>query len=481
MANIENNKGAILSTVLIYFSIAAIGLASENISYRVRVVDIKGHPVVGAEVAALETIYDLANGKVCNELLEKKVTGQDGTVQLNIVSYRNGLYIVARKNTYAFGWDYFHQLSMPLDGSELTILLDKPCMLSGKVVDETGTAVIGAKVRAEFASDYIERLFNVSAPVEWFTAITDAQGIFTFDNVPPDASADFLVTAPGKASIWTFEATDNIPGYRYAAGKTDIRIVLPDEGIIKGQVVDPAGKPVGGIMLLTRPNTKAANYHCINRTGSEKDGSFIFRNVQADTYSLQVAAPTGKMAEWVARDIRIVVKKGQTLDGVIVKVRKGGFIDFVLRDSATKKAATGVFVLLGCLIAPQLGDPLFQGIFTYIQEFQGYISPGILAAFVFGMVFKRTPALAGVAGLVLTVPVYGFLQWQFGGIAFLNRMAITFAIILVVMYVITMLKPLPAPRVLPERDDFDMRPTPAVKILGAGVIVATIILYIIFW
>jgi SSS family solute:Na+ symporter len=147
----------------------------------------------------------------------------------------------------------------------------------------------------------------------------------------------------------------------------------------------------------------------------------------------------------------------------------------------TGRAATGVFVLLGCVIAPQLGDPRFQGIFTYIQEFQGYISPGILAAFVFGMVFKRAPALAGVAGLVLTVPVYGFLQWQFGEIAFLNRMAITFAIILLVMYVITLVRPLPEPRILPEREDFDMRPTPSVKILGAGVIVATVILYIIFW
>jgi SSS family solute:Na+ symporter len=147
----------------------------------------------------------------------------------------------------------------------------------------------------------------------------------------------------------------------------------------------------------------------------------------------------------------------------------------------TGRAATGVFVLLGCAIAPQLGDPRLQGIFTYIQEFQGYISPGILAAFVFGMVFKRAPALAGVAGLVLTVPVYGFLQWQFGEIAFLNRMAITFAIILLVMYVITLVRPLPEPKILPEREDFDMRPTPAVKLLGAGVIVATVILYIIFW
>jgi solute:Na+ symporter, SSS family len=147
----------------------------------------------------------------------------------------------------------------------------------------------------------------------------------------------------------------------------------------------------------------------------------------------------------------------------------------------TGRISTAAFVLVGCSIAPFLGDPRFMGIFTYIQEFQGYISPGILAAFLFGMLFHRAPAAAGVAGLVLTVPIYGFLQWQFGDIAFLNRMAITFAIILVVMYLITRANPLPRPRILPERADFDMSPTPLVKSMAATVIVLTVILYMIFW
>ena len=147
----------------------------------------------------------------------------------------------------------------------------------------------------------------------------------------------------------------------------------------------------------------------------------------------------------------------------------------------TGRVSTAVFVVIGMLIAPKLGDPRFMGIFTYIQEFQGYISPGILSVFVFGMIFKRAPAAAGVTGLLLTVPVYGFLQWQFGEIAFLNRMAITFVVILVTMFVITKLNPLPAPRVMPVREEFDMRPAPSVVWLGALVIVITLALYVIFW
>ncbi len=147
----------------------------------------------------------------------------------------------------------------------------------------------------------------------------------------------------------------------------------------------------------------------------------------------------------------------------------------------TGRASTAVFVLIGCWIAPALGDPSFQGIFTYIQEFQGYISPGILAVFVFGMIFKRAPAIAGTVGLILTVPVYGFLQWQFGSVAFLNRMAITFAVVLLVMLALTLRKPLAEPKVLPERENYDMKATPLVKWLGAAVILLTLAMYAVFW
>jgi len=143
------------------------------------------------------------------------------------------------------------------------------------------------------------------------------------------------------------------------------------------------------------------------------------------------------------------------------------------------RISTLIFVIIGSLIATQLGNPNFKGIFNYIQEFQGYISPGILAAFVFGLFVKRTPPAAGVLALILTVPIYGFLQWQYSSIAFLNRMAITFGLILFVMAVITIIKPLKEPKVMPVREGFDMKPTPIVLWLGVLCIVITIGLYIL--
>lgn len=143
---------------------------------------------------------------------------------------------------------------------------------------------------------------------------------------------------------------------------------------------------------------------------------------------------------------------------------------------------TVVFVFIGCLIAPQLINPKLQGIFHYIQDFQGYISPGILAAFIFGLFVKRAPSSAAITALILNVPVYGILHFKrFESIVFLNKMAITFICLILAMTIITLLKPLKEPKVLPTRVTIDLKPAPSVVWLGLAIIMATITLYIIFW
>ncbi|MCK4645533.1 MAG: solute:sodium symporter family transporter [Candidatus Aminicenantes bacterium] len=143
---------------------------------------------------------------------------------------------------------------------------------------------------------------------------------------------------------------------------------------------------------------------------------------------------------------------------------------------------TAVFVVVGCFIAPQLGNPKFQGIFHYIQDFQGFISPGILAAFVFGLIFKRAPPSAAITALILNVPVYGILHLNyFAHIVFLNKMAITFAILILAMAIVTVLRPLQEPKSLPSKSGIDLKPSSSARWLGLAVIAATIALYIIFW
>ncbi len=140
-----------------------------------------------------------------------------------------------------------------------------------------------------------------------------------------------------------------------------------------------------------------------------------------------------------------------------------------------------VFVLIAMFIAPKLGSPKFGGIFTFIQEFQGFISPGILSIFIFGVLVHKAPRSVGTVGLILNPILYGSLKYFMPQIAFLNRMAICFGVILAVLTVMTLIKPLAEPVVLPVNAKMDMKTDKGTKIFGMVVIALTLVLYAIFW
>ncbi|MPZ16810.1 MAG: sodium/solute symporter [Luteitalea sp.] len=145
---------------------------------------------------------------------------------------------------------------------------------------------------------------------------------------------------------------------------------------------------------------------------------------------------------------------------------------------AAGRLATVVFLAIACLIA--VSPRLHGGVFAFIQEFQGYISPGILAAFLFGFVVKIAPPSAGVAALVLSAPMYGLLQWQLGHVAYLHRMLLTFVCLLVLMAIITAAWPLQRAKPLPVRTDIDLTSSVAARVCGAVVIAAAVLFFVVF-
>lgn len=146
------------------------------------------------------------------------------------------------------------------------------------------------------------------------------------------------------------------------------------------------------------------------------------------------------------------------------------------------RACTLLFVLVSCLIAPGLGDPKFGGIFTFIQEFQGFISPGILAVYLFGFLVPRTPRYMGWVGILLNAVLYGALKWYIvPDMAFLNRMAICFGTVLAVLALVTLVRPLKTPVVLPTTDLIALESSKSAKIWGVAVVLATACLYWVFW
>jgi solute:Na+ symporter, SSS family len=143
------------------------------------------------------------------------------------------------------------------------------------------------------------------------------------------------------------------------------------------------------------------------------------------------------------------------------------------------RLATAAFMLFGCLWAPVVAQT--GSVFQYIQMFWGFISPGITAAFLFGLFSKRTPPEAAIGAMLLGIPVYGFLLWKLPHVAFLHHMMITFLILSAFMLVVTKLKPLPEPPQLPDTPPISMETNPRLRWLGAGIVALTALLYFLFW
>jgi len=161
-----------------------------------------------------------------------------------------------------------------------------------------------------------------------------------------------------------------------------------------------------------------------------------------------------------------------------------------------------VAMILALIIAPMMGIDK-KGGFQYIQEYTGFVSPGIFAMFILGFFWKKTTSnaalfatvggfvmslifkfLPGIVNLSFLAPI-GFSKANDKGvyeIPFLDRMGLVFVICIVVMYVISMIESRKGakPHGL-EVDKSMFKTTPGFAIgslIICGILAA---LYTIFW
>jgi SSS family solute:Na+ symporter len=97
-----------------------------------------------------------------------------------------------------------------------------------------------------------------------------------------------------------------------------------------------------------------------------------------------------------------------------------------------------ISLIIGVIIAPTLKD--LDQAFQYIQEYTGFISPGVLAIFILGLFWKRTSTNAAMIGVIIAIPISMAFKFLTPGIPFLDRMGLSFLLISAIMVVISMLE-----------------------------------------
>jgi SSS family solute:Na+ symporter len=181
----------------------------------------------------------------------------------------------------------------------------------------------------------------------------------------------------------------------------------------------------------------------------------------------------------------------------------------VLRTDATEKnlVTTGkisivVAMILGVLIAPHLGIDK-KGGFQYIQEYTGFVSPGIFAMFILGFFWKRTTSSAalfatiggfGLSILLKFLPNLTDLSWLSGmgfsvknaagvyEIPFLDRMGFVFVFCILGMVIISLASNKVKAEAKGLAIDAKMFKTSTSFAVGALIIIGLLVaLYSVYW
>lgn len=153
--------------------------------------------------------------------------------------------------------------------------------------------------------------------------------------------------------------------------------------------------------------------------------------------------------------------------------------------SETKQVAVGritalVAFVVAAIVAPALGN--LDQAFQFIQEYTGFVSPGVFAIFFFGVFWKKTTSNAALTAAILTIPLSTVLKFGLPNLPFIDRMGVVFLIISALIIAISLYegKGKDHPKSIEVNKEL-FRTSTTFKIgamLIAGIIAA---LYIIFW
>ncbi|WP_291781530.1 sodium/sugar symporter [Cecembia sp.] len=144
------------------------------------------------------------------------------------------------------------------------------------------------------------------------------------------------------------------------------------------------------------------------------------------------------------------------------------------------RIAAFVAFLVAALVAPALGtlDQAFQ----FIQEYTGFVSPGVFAIFFFGVFWKKTTSNAALTAAILTIPLSTVLKFGLPNLPFIDRMGVVFLVIAALIIAISLYEGKGKDHPNSIEVNKELFQTSMIFKIGA-IVIASIIaaLYIIFW
>ena len=212
-------------------------------------------------------------------------------------------------------------------------------------------------------------------------------------------------------------------------------------------------------------------------------------NVADDAYPWLVRnfTPTGvKGLTFAALSAAIISSLASMFNSTSTLFTMDIYKKYINKDASDKKlVSVGRLTSLAALVIAAVAvEPLLGSLdqaFQYIQEYSGFIYPGIIVVFGLGLLWKRASSRAAVWTAIITIPLGVLFKIFLGGVPFQLRAGYIFIILLAFFVLMSLVDKKFVAVELPEQKDCETMVKWARRMGFAGLFFVVLALVVIVW
>tara|TARA_B100000925_G_scaffold291672_1_gene280691 strand:- start:4092 stop:5669 length:1578 start_codon:yes stop_codon:yes gene_type:complete len=145
----------------------------------------------------------------------------------------------------------------------------------------------------------------------------------------------------------------------------------------------------------------------------------------------------------------------------------------------TGRIVTAIALILAVMVAPTITK--MGRLFSFIQEYSGFVTPGVLCIFLLGLFWKKTSSTAALSVILLTIPISVLFKYFIPELGFLNRMSLTFIALLLIALILSIKnKTIEKSLQILYRNDISFKTSIIFNIGSLIIISLTTVFYIVF-
>ncbi|MCC7476785.1 MAG: sodium/solute symporter [Pirellulales bacterium] len=198
-------------------------------------------------------------------------------------------------------------------------------------------------------------------------------------------------------------------------------------------------------------------------------------------------APSGAAGLILAALVAAIVSSLNSMTNSAATIFTMDIYRTVIRPSASQRElvsigriASAVAIVLAVSLAPTVAS--FGRLFAFIQEYSGFIFPGVVVIFLLGLYWRKTTSNAALTVVLSTIPVSALFKIACPSLAFLNRMTLTFVVLAFMAIAISHFSNESEATSDTTFSANDARRAPLTFTLGATVVLGILAaLYLYFW